>query len=139
MTSLKWNKSLETGIKQIDAQHRELFSRIDKLELAILECEEEKELVRLIEYLESYVAEHFLAEEERMKTINYPDFPAHQEEHKKFTAFYNGLKKEYLSKGADCYLALDVDKEIRKWWESHVLKTDMAYIPWFKKNELILW
>ena len=139
MTAFKWNKNLETGIAQIDSQHMELFSRIDKLELAILSCKEEPELVRLIEYLETYVHEHFSEEEERMQLINYPDFYAHQEEHKKFTSFYNSLKREYLSKGADCYLALDVDKEIRKWWENHVLKTDMAYVPHFKKNELIMW
>ena len=139
MAVFKWNKNLETGIDLIDRQHKELFSRIDKLELAILTREEDVELVRLIEYLESYVSEHFSAEEDIMEKTNYPDLIIHQVEHEKFTSFYNSLKKEYLLKGADCYLALDVDKQIRKWWENHVLKTDMAYIPHFKKNELILW
>jgi hemerythrin len=139
MAEFKWNKKLETGIDLIDSQHKELFTRIYKLELAILTRKEYAELERLIEYLESYVSEHFQAEEDIMKRINYPDLIAHQEEHKKFTSFYNNLKKESLSKGIDTYLALDVDKQIRKWWENHVLKTDMAYVPHLKENELLLW
>ena len=40
-----------------------------------------------------------------------------------------------MTKGTDSYLAIDVDKKIRKWWEHHVMTIDMAYVPTLKHKE----
>jgi hemerythrin len=134
MAEFKWDRRLETGIEEIDSQHRELFRRIDAMELSIYEGKSKVEMVIMIEYLESYVEKHFAAEEQLMMSINYPDSSAHRQEHQSFSDLYNKIKNEYKEKGADSYLALDVDKEIRKWWEKHILKSDMAFVPYVKKQ-----
>lgn len=134
MGSFVWDKRLETGIEAIDAQHRELFKRFDALELAIYESRTRAttELVMMIEYLDRYVKEHFDLEEDLMMKAHYPDFSRHRAEHGKFRLLFEGFKKEYKEKGADFYLTLDVDRELRKWWERHVLEMDMAYVPFLK-------
>jgi hemerythrin len=134
MGTFKWDKNLETGIGEIDRQHRELFRRIDGLELAIYEGKGRNELTTMINYLESYVTEHFDAEEQMMTEFFYPDSAKHFKEHVKFRELYEKIKKEFDEKGPDYYLALDVDKEIRKWWENHILITDMAYVPYVKRK-----
>jgi hemerythrin len=50
---MKWDKRLETGIAEIDGQHKEIFKRIDRLGLAILNGEEKAALIHVIEFLES--------------------------------------------------------------------------------------
>ncbi len=134
MGSFTWDHRLETGIESIDAQHWELFKRFDALELAIYEgrTRATTELVIMIEYLERYVTEHFDAEEELMLKANYPDLSRHRAEHEKFRLLFEGFRKEYKTKGADFYLTLDVDRELRKWWEHHILTIDMAYVPFLK-------
>ncbi len=134
MGSFTWDHRLETGIERIDTQHWELFKRFDALELAIYESRTRAttELVIMIEYLERYVTEHFDTEEELMMKANYPDLSRHRAEHEKFRRLFEGFKKEYKEKGADFYLTLDVDRELRKWWEHHILEVDMAYVPFLK-------
>lgn len=43
-------------------------------------------LVRCLELFSHRAHQHFLQEEELMREINYPDFPAHQQEHAQFLA-----------------------------------------------------
>ena len=135
MSSLKWDKRLETGISKIDDQHREIFKRIDDLELAILNCKEKAELVRVIEFLEWYVVEHFDAEEKIMMDLHYPEFSKHYEAHKQFRSMCKELARECMNKGVDQYLALETEKELRKWWENHILRSDMSFVPYVKKEK----
>jgi len=128
----EWTSKLETGISQIDDQHKELFNRIDKLELAIYNGRASSELLALLEYLESYIIDHFEMEEQLMLDNFFPDFAAHSRQHNEFRNIFTGILDSCQNRGADSYLAIDVDKQMRKWWENHILKMDMAYIPFIK-------
>jgi hemerythrin len=130
----EWTSSLETGIEEIDEQHKELFNRIDKLELAIYKGRAAIELESLMKYLESYIIEHFEMEEQLMLDHIYPDFAAHARQHNEFRNIFTGILESCRNRGADSYLAIDVDKQMRKWWENHILKMDMAYIPFLKNR-----
>jgi hemerythrin len=133
MAAFKWDRRLETGIDLIDEQHRELFRRIDALELAIYKSRATTELVSLVNYLEEYVVEHFDAEERLLTDFFYPDFPKHLYEHNEFRKLYGAMKDECETRGPDSYLAIDVDRLIRKWWENHIMKSDMDFVPYVKK------
>jgi hemerythrin len=135
MAKFKWDNRLETGIGVIDGQHKELFKRIDQLELAIYNGESRDELIKMIDFLDFYVDEHFDLEESVMKKNNYIDVSKHAREHEDFRILYKGIKDQFTIKGTDSYLAIDVDKKIRKWWENHVMNTDMAYVPVLKNKE----
>ena len=133
MAGFKWNKGLETGIAEVDDQHRQLFKRIDSLELSLYGGKPKVETVIMIEYLGSYVEEHFEAEESLMLRFSYPGFNKHRQEHQEFRELYKKIRDEYERKGVDSYMALDVDKEIRKWWENHMMRSDMAFVPCVKQ------
>jgi hemerythrin len=133
MTKFIWDKRLETGITDIDNQHRELVNRIEELDLAIYNNTAKIQLVMMIEYLESYVTEHFNAEEKILMEIGYPDFSSHFEEHNRFRDWFKTIFREYKMKGADNYLAAEMDREITRWFENHLLVTDAAYVPYVKK------
>lgn len=133
MTKLEWNKNLETGIEAIDNQHRELIRRIDALDLAVYGGKGKAELVIMLEYLAKYVEEHFEAEENMMRNAGYPGLPKHQEEHRKFRAIYARILQEYKVKGSDNYLAMELDRQVGKWFEHHLMETDAAYVPYCRK------
>lgn len=132
MTKWEWDKRLETGIEEIDDQHMELFRRIDKLELALYSGMGTSECLHLIKYLEDYVNEHFALEEKLMYDAHYPLLTAHHQQHLEFK---NTCKDIFIScrdQGTDTYLAIDVDKRMRKWWENHIMKLDLDYVPYLK-------
>jgi len=134
MEKWQWNARLETGIELIDEQHRELFARIDKLELAIYEGSAVNELKSVFEYLKTYIIEHLEAEEKLLSDCNYPDFDRHFEQHEEFRKLVAEMSSNYKEKGGDNYFAIDVDKQLRKWWENHILKMDLAYVPFVRKE-----
>jgi hemerythrin len=134
MGKWEWNSSLETGVELIDEQHHELFARIDQLEVAIYNGTASRELKGIFEYLKSYIIEHLEAEEKILSDCNYPDFERHFEEHEKFRKLISEMSASYKEKGGDNYLAIDVDKQLRKWWENHIMKMDMSYAPFVRKE-----
>ena len=96
----KWDSGLEIGIELIDEQHKELFSRIDQLELAIYKGKASFELIKLMEYLESYVIEHFEVEEKLMIDARYPDFAKHANQHNEFRKICSGILNNFKTRGA---------------------------------------
>jgi hemerythrin len=134
MPKWEWDKRLETGIEEIDDQHRELFNRIDKLELAMYSGKGAAELKQLVQFLISYVDEHFEAEERVMLDAVYPGFAKHVHQHNEFRIFFDELMNSCRDRGADSYLAIDVDKKLRSWWENHILKMDMDFVPYADKR-----
>jgi len=134
MEKWQWNSRLETGIKLIDEQHHELFVRIDQFELAIYNGSVSNELKSILEYLNAYIIEHLKAEEQLLRDCNYPDFDRHAEQHDEFRKIIAEMSASYKEKGGDNYLAIDVDKQLRKWWENHILKMDLAYVPFVRKE-----
>lgn len=128
-----WKDVFKTGITIIDNQHRNLFERIDHLILAIYKGQSESELEALLEYLESYVIKHFEIEEKMMLDNEYPDYIRHVYEHKGFREIFKNIVNEFIKKGPDNFMAIRVEKEVRKWWENHVMKIDMEYVPYIKK------
>ena len=134
MSALKWDKRLETGIPAIDGQHKGIYKRIDKLGLAILNGKGKVELITLINFLVSYVDEHFDAEEKLLSDLKYPGFSNHCEEHQQFRKLCKDLVHEYQTRGVDQYLAIDTEKKLVDWWEHHILKSDMLFIPFVEKE-----
>ncbi len=135
MGTLQWDKRLETGIDEVDNQHKEIFKRIADFGLAILKGKEKSELIKLIGFLNSYAIEHFDAEEKIMRGLHHPEIRKHLEEHDQFRNMCKELAYEYRNKGVDQYLALQTEKKLRKWWENHILKLDMSFAPQAKNRD----
>lgn len=130
MIGFEWQKEYETGIPKIDGQHRELFKRIDNLTLALYGNKGKDELRRLITYLKSYIEEHFTYEEGLISRTAYPDLADHQRKHNQLVDYLLKLDSEIMTRGADNYLAIQVEKFIREWWEEHELLYDKKYVSY---------
>jgi len=134
MEEFKWTEKFNTGITSIDRQHRELFREIDKLALAIYTGESKRHLKGSLNFLEEYIENHFLDEENLMELNYYNDFDKHARQHKQFRILFENFKDDFAQRGGDSYLAIRLEKEIRKWWEYHILNIDMMYVPYIKKT-----
>ncbi|MDR0958262.1 MAG: hemerythrin, partial [Clostridiales bacterium] len=75
-----WNKRLETGIEQIDEQHKELFRRID----ALNDVSNKNRIPETLAFLQEYVIKHFTDEQLLHKSVGYTKASTHAGYHDAF-------------------------------------------------------
>ncbi len=75
---------LETGNKQIDEEHRELFARVNRLMQACSSGRGRTEAGPAMDFLRSYVATHFRHEEALQRDAKYPDYAPHKQFHDQY-------------------------------------------------------
>jgi hemerythrin len=125
---LKWKQEFETGIAQIDEQHKHLFEIGNKAYL-LLEDKLDKydEIVAIIDELKNYTIYHFTFEEEYMKSIGYRKYLSHKVEHDDFINKIKAVDLEKIDEGQDEYLK-NLIGFVFDWITDHILGKDMGYV-----------
>jgi len=127
--ALHWTTALSVGVREIDAQHRELFARVDRLLDAMLRGDR-SEAARLLAFLREYVVVHFAAEERLMEETAYPALQRHPDEHRRFDAMLRELDAEFRDEGPTASLVFRLEHLAVAWLHDHVTFTDAAMGRW---------
>ena len=123
--ALQWNSTLSVGVAEIDAQHQELFRRVDRLLDSMLR-NDRSEAVRLLAFLGEYVVVHFGDEERLMDEVDYHERARHAGEHQQFRAGLRELALALAERGPTASLVLQLERETIGWLKDHVYFTDLA-------------
>jgi hemerythrin len=98
MDKYEWSPALETGVADIDSQHKSLFELANHLQAAIDRHEEDPDAVADAVYgLVDYVVEHFKDEEALMAQVHYPGAGPHRSLHEQLSADTIGITARYFS------------------------------------------
>lgn len=85
-TALKWKDEFELGIPEIDQEHERLFRIMTKMHNLLKEPQKQEfACVEGLKYLRSYTLQHFVHEEEYMRSIGYEGYEMHKQMHRAFT------------------------------------------------------
>ncbi|QIL43043.1 bacteriohemerythrin [Acidovorax sp. HDW3] len=130
MTFMPWTSTLELGITEIDDQHKELVRLTNALHEELGRPAPQRSVIgEVLEGLVDYTHNHFIVEEVLFQRHGYPETPAHQAQHDRFTAKAMDLLLRFED-GAEVSLeALDFLKD---WLIDHICKVDRAYLPFFR-------
>lgn len=120
---MELDPNLSVGLEIIDDHHRELLSRIGQLALA-LRRNDRGEVVHLLDFLRSYISEHFTLEEQEMQRTGYAGYAAHKAAHERFAREYRRLASDCAAKGCTPELAAYVQTTMTGWLQEHVLTMD---------------
>ena len=120
-----WNANFETGIPQIDLQHRRLVDLINALAAAIADSGKLPEIEALISQLIDYAVVHFADEERLMDRAPLPEEEKvlHRRAHRGFVekakeiCQHPGLQRAEISE--------QVLEFLTTWLISHILRSDM--------------
>jgi len=123
--ALRWTSALAIGVPELDAQHAELFRRVERLHDAMI-AHDRTEAARLLEFLLVYVREHFAAEEALMARTAFPGRAAHEAEHAAFAADIAGLYELLAREGTTARLVLTVEQRVTGWLRDHIYTSDIA-------------
>lgn len=126
---IQWTPALATGVPLLDEQHQTIFRWLAELESATAE---QRTLfgAYAITRLQSYVRDHFAAEEALMRAAGYPDLVAHVAEHEAFRRRLAELQVQAMVRDASA----DTVAFLRDWLVNHIGKTDMSYVPCLGKR-----
>jgi len=119
-----WNKSFETGIDEVDAQHQRLVEIINSLAEGIGHASM-KDLQGILSDLKEYAQYHFRTEEGIMEASAYPGLEDHKAEHSTFVdqILLFDLDVILASEG----LAWDMFHFLRGWLTNHILVVDRQF------------
>jgi hemerythrin len=129
--ALQWTSVLSVGVPELDAQHEELFARVDRLLDAMLR-HDRSEAIRLLGFLREYVVVHFEVEERLMVESGFPNAACHIDEHRNFAATLRAIDADYRETGATPGFVLRLEKEAVAWLADHVAFTDVALGRWIQ-------
>ena len=132
--TVQWSASLETGIEEVDRQHRELFDRVNKLLSAFAQGRGREEIGRMLDFLGNYVVEHFAAEERIMLEHNYPGYPFHKAEHVRLTEELTHLKEKAALEGPSVGLQIRINRTLIQWLVNHVMTVDKGMADFIKRK-----
>ena len=117
---------MSVGVEEIDSQHKELFKMINNLDAAIKNGKPQKEIVRLIGFLDDYVVEHFGTEERYMTDHDYADYPYHKKKHEWFIEEFYGIKSKLESAAPSVEVIGLSNNLLITWFSNHIRTTDKS-------------
>jgi hemerythrin len=123
--SVAWSENLRIGVPAVDAQHRELFSRVATFETA-LGRGDARRIDEAFAFLREYALVHFACEEQLMRDAAYPALDEHRAAHLQFAERLAALVRDREGGAAGAFLGLRARNWIVVWLLDHVAGTDQA-------------
>ncbi len=130
---ITWNPKYSVHVEVVDAQHRELFSIMNRL--ADLYESGSEDLFPVLQDLVQYATEHFHAENMIMLKAVYPGFRDHNAEHSQFIDSVQGFLTDH--KRQDDQLSYRIMVYIRDWLLSHTQQVDMQYADFLIRTGVV--
>jgi hemerythrin len=125
MPIVKWLPRYETGIPEIDRQHKQLFQAINDLGNAFYQGTAKAEAARVLDFLLSYTAVHFETEEIWMQAHGYPSIDLHVADHAELTDKVRDLNRRFV---AGEQPIIEVAIFLADWLKHHIDTRDMDFI-----------
>jgi hemerythrin len=122
------HEDLETGVKQVDAEHRLHANLINALEQILRRGDDLELAERTIAQLEDLTSAHFLSEELLMRIYAYPQLDTHRQEHGRLSDRVQEIR-EKITGGATSQ-AVEAIGALRSSLIDHVRSADQGFARW---------
>ncbi len=133
--ALKWDKIYSVNVKEIDEQHKKIFSIIDRVHCPSGKNIDDKGVLEIIKELKDYGNYHLDTEEKYFKELNYPNADAHIDQHNKYRKKILELERDIESLGKE-EARIQLSDFLRDWWIRHIQTMDQKYSDFLNENGL---
>ena len=114
--------ALLVDFKPIDDDHRRLFGLVDRLNDAIVQGREKKNIIAILDELIDYTAWHFRHEDRLMRTHGFPGQAEHQKAHDALVEQVLAIQKNVKENDAD--VSTDLLLFLLEWLNVHIHDAD---------------
>lgn len=134
MKKIEWDKSLSTGIKSIDYEHKMLIERLNAVIEAIDKNLGEGTVAKTLDFLLDYTNFHFSNEENFITSHGYPGLEVQQKQHKEFKDSVNQLILDFQQDGAAKDIAEHTRDFLFAWLKKHIMEVDKQLAKYAAKE-----
>ncbi|HWT55175.1 MAG TPA: adenylate/guanylate cyclase domain-containing protein [Rhodocyclaceae bacterium] len=130
-----WLDSFNSGLSEIDTQHRKMLGQIGNLAMSIRDgrCQQ---VDSLFDALQQHAVERFEAEETMMQDSGYAFLPEHVQQHRHFIDNLDSLRERLKAGNEDLlYLAFQIKLNLSDWLINHSLKFDRHLVQHIRLRE----
>ncbi len=135
-----WRDKYALGVPVVDAQHRELFQRVETFVTTLRSSATWEEKVQRVnetlEFMKAYVVEHFRDEEAYQQEIGYPGFEAHKKIHDNMVSYVLEVSGEYERAGCDEQMMQRLAGKLLAWLINHVAAEDQRIADYAAAKEV---
>mgnify|MGYP001547896354 CR=1 len=125
---IKWSREFSVQDGFLDDQHKQIYELINQLHTALKNREADHQLTQsIMKQLTEYTLKHFSAEERLMAKYQYPNLNKHKEQHQMMARRTRELSRQVMNTNSDD--THEILLFLRDWWQQHILKQDMQYVP----------
>ena len=125
-----WSPAIETGLTEIDDQHRRLF----ELAASFRGEGDQIRVMKALATLADYANTHLRDEEAMLAAIGYSELEAHKALHRQFREMLRTLVGESRQMSLDS-IAERIEELINGWFYQHILTVDAAYVAAVKSSQ----
>ena len=122
MVAIEWNSVFETGVREVDDQHRRLVSHINALQ-NVLDAPDPAVIEHVLESVIDYTLYHFAFEEALLEGSDYPLLDAHKRVHARFAAELHALREQFR---AGTLGARALSESLARWVFDHIRSADTS-------------
>jgi len=120
---------MNLGIRDLDDQHKAFFLHVVGLRRALTEGSGGREkLMQTFRFLDTFIEEHFSAEEKYMRRYSYPGILLHKTEHQAFIRSVAEFKHAALDLDGrgevTSFLTIEVMRHLEQWLTEHIRTID---------------
>ncbi len=126
-----WDESMRTGDEVNDLQHKELSHRLNLLLEAMHKGHPAEQVESTLDFLASYVVEHFTREEMRMEEVHCPLAQANKRAHAEFLVRFGAFQEDLAThKSSPSVIAVKMLQELSDWLIRHIRTIDARMLPY---------
>jgi hemerythrin len=129
----EWREEYRINIKEMDWDHKELFTKINDVYQAIATRKDQCILQKTIESLTAFAGTHFEKEERLMLENRFPEYEWHKKKHEKFMEDVLEMRDEISSNGMKKHNA-ELVSFFKDWIINHILTADRKYGPFLNQK-----
>ena len=130
---MEWSPEFETGVPEMDKQHRRLLDMANSFHTALKEGKKEKAREILIDFTKA-LFNHLRDEERFMEKIGYPELENHVKLHRSLAGMIKEVRDEFERNDHRAFTrSLSL---IMSWLLTHIKKSDRKYGIFMREQAL---
>ncbi|MFT3951449.1 MAG: hemerythrin family protein [Oscillospiraceae bacterium] len=129
-----WTDELISGNRQVDEQHKMLFTAVNNFMDACAMGKGRKYIEDTMQFLVDYTVGHFADEEKLQLACKYPGYAAHKKIHDDFKRTAGELFAELKAEGPTIVMVSKVSSIVGNWLVTHIKQEDLKFVKYMKAN-----
>ncbi|GBE44688.1 MAG TPA: bacteriohemerythrin [Rhizobiales bacterium] len=123
MVLIEWREEFNTGVSEVDHEHREIVDLINELHAAIGKDASRESAGRFLGEVFAKISAHFALEETVMRKHNYDEYADHKSDHEKLLDDLRDIMDD-VEEGAGGDYETALAESVRDWFVNHFKTKD---------------